>query len=334
MVDILWAALSSVPFHLAISAHRLRHVPFAAMSLSKLKIDQLNDDCLEAIFRRLPLQTSVRARVICRKFKAVIEERICNTQHSLMLFNTYNDILRYCDFLSDFNASLEDKDSEYRYEESKDLVIRGGLTEKKVRFLITLFPSVKTLVLFYTKCSMTKDVVNLISGWNDCLESLVMVHPHQTIDLTVAFQAINLLTLPALKRLAITGERRYLIKNAITIPKIISRLEELSIGFYACQIWPVLKQLGPTIRKLRLNALKIPLNALEKMAIEKPYIKSRLTHFSIDGDSIKNKENTGLACGVPFDFPHKGVSETTLKFIATNFMALTYLDITPDSEVF
>jgi len=297
-----------------------------------MKLLELNDDCLEAIFRRLPLQTGVRTRAVCRKFKAIIEERICQGQHSLMLFNSFNNILRYCDFLADFNAPLEDKESEYRYDESKDLVIRGDINEKKVQFLLGLFPNVKNLVLFYTKFHTTTDLINLVSGWNAQLQSFVFVHPHKSLNLTFAFHSINLLPLPALKSLTVTGERRYLLKTTIKMPKIIGRLEELTVGLYACDIEPVLKQVGLNLRKLRFHTVKFPLEVLKRFVAQKPYIKTRLTHFSIDADTIKLGEDE-FSMGCPFEFPHKGVSEATFKFIGSNFKALTYLDITPNSEV-
>ena len=301
-----------------------------------MNINQLNDDCLEAIFRQLPLQNSVRARIICQGWKAVIEARICQTQKSLMLFNSYQDILRYCDFLTDFNVSLEDSNCEYGYEESKDLIFHGGLNAEKCRFVMQLFPNIQTLTLFYTKFTSVNDIVILLCGWNESLQSLILVHPHRGIDLALAFKSIDILALPNLKSLTLTGERRFLLKTSIKLPKTIGRLEEFTLGLYACDIGSVLQQLGPKICKLRFHALKLPLTTLEDLVLNKPYMKTRLTHLSIDGDTIKKNGNAGgmfPSMDSLIYFPYKGISKTTMRFISTNFKALTYLDITPSAEV-
>lgn len=278
-------------------------------------INQLNDDCLEEIFKNLPLQTAVQARGVCKRWKAVVEEKICRPKKSLMLFNSFYNILRYGYFLEHSNYSIFENDSDYRYDESKDLVMPGEINMNKCQFLLALFPRVKILVLFHTKFGITGDLVSLITGWNSTLQSLIMVHSHRSTDLAKAFASIDLLSLPQLKRLTVMGDSKYLLKTEIKMPNTIGRVEDFSIGQYTGDIGPVLKQTGPNIHKLRLDSVKFPLKTLENWIFAKPYLKNNLTHLSIN-----SKTSMGL-------------SQRIWQFICANFQALTYLDITPPPKV-
>ena len=260
-----------------------------------MKLDQLPDDCLIALFRQCYLQDLLIFRSVCSRWQILIEH-MCEQKRSLKLFgsmSTFKQELnrivfkRMCFNLYDYedarlaNVTANDND---------DLIIcvEDHFNESLIDLLLFLCPKIELLVICGFAPPLSDHLVYLIHKLPN-LQSLYLqgrIHA-RTSKLPIQIcDSIN--SLYSLRNLSLRFSD-FCMKNIhhellFRLTPTLARIEQFAIQHRGCEgdILSVLSQLGPDCTKLSLECERIPVVRLKTEFLTKiPHLRIQLTHLKL-----------------------------------------------------
>ena len=118
-----------------------------------MNINELNDDCLIYIFEQLyggDFSILIRQRLICKRWRDIIEHNILNRKKTLKLFSYADDVHEYYEKIAYENAIETDCFKiDPNFSGRLDITISEDLhSTEKENFLIRLFPLLEELIVY------------------------------------------------------------------------------------------------------------------------------------------------------------------------------------------
>ncbi len=285
--------------------------------MAKTNINDLPDDCIILILKqcRLPLQGLICLRSVCRRWQSIIIRQICYRKRTLKLFGSVeSDLITYCNFLLDYNLESNDR---YRLKpigRDDDMVVR---IDCEHNYLCDLFPGIENLVVYLTRFSSRMFNMPYLLENLGCLTSLTLIYMPYPIDLQhQVWSAIN--SMETLKELNLF----YIFQCTISdeMPAL-AKLESFSLDGYYGDIVSVLRQLGPSLRRLHLDDIHCSIEQLQQGLAANPQLAEGLTHLTIGSINNVKPVLNNLKRKQIFDF------------ICAQFRSLKYLAFTSYSTV-
>ena len=306
-----------------------------------MNINELNNDCLIYIFEQLydgNFSTWIRQRLICKRWRDIIEHNILNRKKSLKLFKQFSEIKYYYYEIERENAIETDcfkiKPS---FNCQFDIVIsyKGALLSYEIEnFLIRLFPLLEELVVYqngnfmyylHPFLNQTNHLTSLsLGGESDYPEN-------RFPDCIIVQEFLNVVYgLPQLKKLNImdVGLVEQLTEEGMR--RICPQLSQLSLGIINFKPF-FLTSLTSNCTYLRLDILddyfnvmkflkenELPqLNRLNKLRISSLYIESQnLTAFlNVICEKFLNLEYLDFSQDKMRDFVYLIVSHVLFIFV-------------------
>ncbi len=248
-----------------------------------MNVNQLNDDSLLLIFKKLPIQELLRHRLVCSRWQLLIEQ-LCAGRRSLKLFSGFQNVYQYANDLVNF--CLEDAEHlklQPAPPEDDDLLL--ALEPAVGRLIGDLFTNVDRLVVH-----LNADSAVHLPSLLQCLSSrLVRLSIFGEVFAAGEFAAqqqllLALSTLRQLQHLELFSEPNYSTNQALVLSHqfgpIVSKLESFAVSGFQADVVALLGEAG---RLKRLTLDRLPLPALQQLLeVNNRRLESTLTHLSVD----------------------------------------------------
>ncbi|KAH9408364.1 hypothetical protein TYRP_012037 [Tyrophagus putrescentiae] len=233
-------------------------------SPAKMNVNQLNDDSLLLIFKKLPIQELLRHRLVCARWQLLIEQ-LCAGRRSLKLFSGFQNVYQYANDLVNF--CLEDAEHlKLRPAPPEDDDLLLALEPAVGRLIGDLFTNVDRLVVH-----LNADSAVHLPSLLQCLSSRLQL-------------LLALSTLRQLQHLELFSEPNYSTNQALVLSHqfgpIVSKLESFAVSGFQADVVALLGEAG---RLKRLTLDRLPLPALQQLLeVNNRRLESTLTHLSVD----------------------------------------------------
>ena len=263
---------NQVKFEILVTIRRTRRARVPKSNIEPkldLNINQLNDDCLIAIFSKHSLQELVHLRNICSRWKTVIEI-IFKGRSSLKLFVSYRSVKEYLCRVKKFMADDEELRLKPAGQGDDDLVLNPDaliafeanqcIDQSRGLFLPVLFPNITKLFIcldriYFNDYAFNKfDFANLLNKWPNLSTLLTFNFPSNATLMNSFFNAISSLSsLRSLYLIKLKGNYDHDFTKLFP-SVVLHRLEQLTmVSKNKTGLENILTRLGPNCSRITFN---------------------------------------------------------------------------------
>ena len=272
-----------------------------------MNISKIPHDCLIQIFSHgFTLQDLIRYRIVCWKWKVVIEEFFCQPQKSLKLFESRLSLSCYDQQLILYDVN--DCEHLKRSDNDKATLVISIFNKQVCNFLAQLFPSIQKLMIYVSHDFHVNELFHLLSHWKRTITTLSFIG--WSVDLQPTKQRIlclGLNKLSKLKRLDLLVQGVILNLNYAQelMRRILHQLEQFS-----CHLKDdtgVLGGLGPNCSHLRLYLQRDwPLKQMNLLTQNNGTFLKNVKHLHLI--NVKQKEVVLYMCSLFTELQYFGFS--------------------------
>lgn len=249
-----------------------------------MNINNLPSDCLLVILNKFPLQTQIGLRVVCHRWKSVIESN-CERKRSLKLFGSFKNVHSYVEGLISSGTEHEPDLTLKPVGLDDDLVLNVAYFDVQVCHLLgALFPTIERLLVYFGIGYPFSHVPLMLQQWPQ-LSSLSICGNFYPAYLTdeICHQINRMPKLVCLNLFA----ANFVHPDELHLPlnQQLPKLRHFSLYNFSGNIFSVLQQLSLHCESLALNQVELVPEHLKKVLCSSTsnFRLSNVKYFQIMG---------------------------------------------------